>query len=149
MSGERAVILQVTEENITTIFRHGDIIIGAEELGTVRSARMTIHNNGTAFVYFDVPHQTGDYGTDTTKDVFAVPQTITVRRAGNGREAQERTCMMCDTARTLWVHPDDMAAWKAGKQIQKAIPYLSYGDRELLKTGACGPCFDEAFPEED
>jgi hypothetical protein len=72
----RPVEVQLTAENIGVALVLGDIIVEAEELGTVVSARMTVHDNGTAFVYF--------MGGDCYKEVFAVPQTLTVLRDPEG-----------------------------------------------------------------
>lgn len=74
----KPVEVRITEENIREIFRPGDIIWEAEDLGVVVSARMTIHNNGTAFVYF--------MGGDCYKETFGVPQTLTVLREQGGPE---------------------------------------------------------------
>lgn len=72
MTQRREITLEVTVENVHTIFVKGDIIVEAEELGQVVSARNTIHNNGTAFVYF--------MGGDCYKEMFPVPQTLRVSR---------------------------------------------------------------------
>jgi hypothetical protein len=74
----KPVELRLTEENIGVALVLGDIIQEAEELGQVVSARMTVHNNGTAFVYF--------MGGDCYKETFAIPQTLTVLRDPNGPE---------------------------------------------------------------
>jgi len=76
--GRKPVEVQLTEQNISTALKKGDVIVEAEELGVVVSARMTVHNNGTAFVYF--------MGGDAYKEVFAVPQTVTVLRDPSGLE---------------------------------------------------------------
>ena len=66
--------LRLTEDNISTALQAGDVILGAEELGTVRSARMTVHDNGTAVIFFD-----GANGAHN-KEIFGIPQTLTVHR---------------------------------------------------------------------
>ena len=33
--------------------------------------------------------------------------------------------------------------------IQKIFPELSCSDRELLRSGICGKCWDKLFPEVD
>jgi hypothetical protein len=72
----KSVELRLTEENIGVALVLGDIIVGAEEMGVVVSARMTIHNNGTAFVYF--------MGGDCYRETFGIPQTLTVLRDPEG-----------------------------------------------------------------
>lgn len=76
--GRRPVEVQLTEENISTALKKGDMIQEAEELGVVVSARMTVHNNGTALVYF--------MGGDVYKELFGIPQTLTVLRDPEGPE---------------------------------------------------------------
>jgi hypothetical protein len=76
--GRKPVEIHLTEENIETALKKGDIIQEAEELGVVVSARMTVHNNGTAFVYF--------MGGDVYKEMFGIPQTLTVLRDPEGLE---------------------------------------------------------------
>lgn len=76
--GRKPVEVRLTEENIGVALVLGDIIQGAEDLGVVVSARTTIHNNGTAFVYF--------MGGDVYKEMFGIPQTLTVLRDPEGPE---------------------------------------------------------------
>lgn len=39
--------------------------------------------------------------------------------------------------------------WKSGELIQKAFPYMSYQERELLQTGIHSDCWDKMFPYEE
>lgn len=64
--GRRTIELTIGPDDIGEQLKKGDIIVGAEELGTVVSARPTIHNNGTAFVYF--------MGGDCYKELFGIPK---------------------------------------------------------------------------
>jgi hypothetical protein len=43
------------------------------------------------------------------------------------------------------VEPDDYFAWKDGKLIQEAFPYLSAGQRELLISNTCEKCWEKLF----
>lgn len=72
----KPITIRITEDNIRELLKAGDIIADAEELGVVVSARPTIHDNGTAFVYF--------MGGDCYKEMFGIPQTITVLRDSEG-----------------------------------------------------------------
>lgn len=54
-------------------------------------------------------------------------------------------CRKCQTSHTLLVNITDVAAWKSGKYIQDAMPYLSADERELLISGTCGECWKEMF----
>jgi hypothetical protein len=47
------------------------------------------------------------------------------------------------------VDPEDLKRWEGGELIQNAMPYVSAGDRELMISGTCGPCFDEMFGDEN
>lgn len=76
--GRKPVEVRLTEDNIGVALVLGDVIQEAEELGVVVSARMTAHDNGTAFVYF--------MGGDVYKETFGVPQTLTVLRDPEGPE---------------------------------------------------------------
>jgi hypothetical protein len=85
----KPVELEITHENIGSVLKAGDIIVEAEELGTVVSARNTVHNNGTAFVYF--------MGGDCYKETFGVPRDetekpvrMTVLRETEGPEYEWR-----------------------------------------------------------
>jgi hypothetical protein len=73
-------------------------------------------------------------------------QTIFLSSA---RLPRDYTCRVCGTATTLEVSESDLADWRGGMFIQNALPYLNADERELVKTGTCGPCFDLMFPEED
>lgn len=64
----------------------------------------------------------------------AAGQTITI----------EARCPMCDTPGAITVNLDAWADWRNGVLIQVAFPDLDDGERELLMTGLCGPCFDVA-----
>jgi len=54
-------------------------------------------------------------------------------------------CQVCGTSHRLLVDMNDMVAWKSGKYIQEAMPYLSVDERELLISLTCGDCFEEMF----
>ena len=59
----------------------------------------------------------------------------------------ERTCTSCGAVHVLTVSATGFAAWDMGRGafIQDAFPELTSGERELLKTGMCGACFDALF----
>jgi len=58
------------------------------------------------------------------------------------------TCPFCGTEGEVLVNNEDLNDWQNGVLIQKALPYLSVGERELLKTGICNPCWKQSFGEE-
>lgn len=61
----------------------------------------------------------------------------------------DRKCWMCKTDHVIAVEYLDWVGWKfQGVYAQNAFPFLDDGQRELLISGTCGPCFDEMFTEE-
>jgi len=59
------------------------------------------------------------------------------------------TCRLCKKVHRIKFDHDDMEAWKDGAFIQDALPYLTAGERELLKTATCDDCWAAMFPDED
>jgi hypothetical protein len=59
----------------------------------------------------------------------------------------ERQCASCHTVHVLVVTAKGFRAWDMGRGafIQDAFPELDDGQRELIKTGMCGDCFDKLF----
>jgi len=65
-----------------------------------------------------------------------------------------RTCSNCRKEHTLTVTAAGYRDWDQGRgaYVQVAFPELDPGQRELLVSGICGPCFDEIMvpePEDD
>ena len=59
-------------------------------------------------------------------------------------------CKVCGNAYLISFNQDDMMNWLSGSlPIQDALHYLTPGERELLISGTCGPCFDIMFPPLD
>lgn len=59
------------------------------------------------------------------------------------------TCRKCKQSEDIPVDARRIAQWKGGSMIQHVFPELSLGQRELMISGVCGPCFDELFPPEE
>ena len=55
------------------------------------------------------------------------------------------TCRECKQAFEIAVNPDDVRKWQGGELIQRAMPYLTADERELLISGTCGSCFDKMW----
>lgn len=55
----------------------------------------------------------------------------------------ESKCVICQDVIKLTVKAKDYSDWQGGKHIQHAFPYINAGERELLISGICGPCFDK------
>lgn len=61
----------------------------------------------------------------------------------------EKTCISCHETSRLEVDENAYRNWKNnGMLIQKALPSLTDGERELLISGICGECFDSMFIED-
>jgi len=60
-------------------------------------------------------------------------------------EPKDIQCRICKGYQRVRVDRADYRAWKNGKLIQEAMPYLSDSERELLISGICGHCFGELF----
>ena len=54
-------------------------------------------------------------------------------------------CRMCSAHFEISVRQADR--WQSGELVQRALPYLSADDRELLKTQTCGKCWEKMFPK--
>lgn len=56
------------------------------------------------------------------------------------------TCESCGTLYTFEVDYEGYLAWRhEGKLLQHALPENTHGERELLLTSTCGPCYDALF----
>ena len=58
-----------------------------------------------------------------------------------------RQCRVCKRTVDIPVLGPDYEKWEQGALIQDAMPYLSAGEREILISGTCDPCFDQMFGE--
>lgn len=58
-------------------------------------------------------------------------------------------CPCCMRMHIVKVAFDDFVAWKNGKLIQKAMPYLEDYEREMLISGVCRRCWDDMFTAGD
>lgn len=55
-------------------------------------------------------------------------------------------CRICFQEQSIEAGYQDLLDWKAGKLIQNALPYLNDGQRELLISQTCGPCYSKKYP---
>ena len=64
-------------------------------------------------------------------------------------------CRICKESFDVPAKEEDIKLWEDGLPAQRAMPYLSADERELLISQTCGPCFDKMFgdrgylPEEE
>lgn len=55
-------------------------------------------------------------------------------------------CRVCKREYQIMVPRGGYNMWAKGRMhIQDAMPQVSADDRELLKSGICGRCFDKMF----
>jgi hypothetical protein len=60
--------------------------------------------------------------------------------------AIDKECRICGRTYRILVPSRGYVLWAKGlKHIQDAMPQVSADDRELLKSGICGRCFDKLF----
>lgn len=64
------------------------------------------------------------------------------------------TCRMCYKSINITLDKEQYQAWRKARTlrtpgpewlIQNMLPNLTSGERELLISGVCEPCFDELF----
>lgn len=60
-----------------------------------------------------------------------------------------RPCLGCNTSATFTMTEEQFNRFKAGEKVQDIFPDWSDGDREMLISGTCPPCFEEMFPEDE
>ena len=68
-------------------------------------------------------------------------------RDGDSVKLTTRACMGCGEQHTVTVPWAGYERWLEGAYAQAAFPGLSSGDRELLISGICSPCWDRMFKE--
>jgi len=56
-------------------------------------------------------------------------------------------CRWCGIGKPIEIRKEAWKAWRSGEHIQDVAPEISAGDRELLITQTCGPCFESMFAE--
>ena len=67
----------------------------------------------------------------------------------NEKTTMWTTCRVCLNQVEMQVHIEDVTAWENGALIQNAMPYLTPGEREVLISGTCEPCFGRMFGVEE
>jgi len=59
----------------------------------------------------------------------------------------ERQCPGCGEKAIITVNNTDYRAWKDGKYVQDAFPYLDTDQRETFISGMCKTCWNNFFKE--
>jgi len=57
----------------------------------------------------------------------------------------KKTCPLCGKTTHIVVNGDDYEKWQNGMLIQRAFPYMSADEREVLITGICYNCQTKVF----
>ena len=57
----------------------------------------------------------------------------------------DKTCPCCEDVNSITVDKEAFDKWQGGEMIQNAFPEMSTGQREILKTGICSPCWEGMF----
>ncbi len=58
-------------------------------------------------------------------------------------------CIACKAEEEIPLTEEESQRVNTGELIQRVLPHLSAGQREILISGICGRCFDDLFEEED
>lgn len=58
-------------------------------------------------------------------------------------------CPFCGHAHEVEVNEMDYWDWQDGELAQRAFPYLSADEREMLISGICPTCWDKMFGGEE
>ncbi len=97
------------------------------------------------------PHAYSLVFADGTSEAFTSYDLLVLDTEDAPPFTIEQECFACRKVVALEVSPTGLARWKGGEHIQKALPELSAGERELLISGTCEPCFDAftADPDEE
>lgn len=58
-------------------------------------------------------------------------------------------CVSCRERVDVPATDEQIARWKAGELIQRAMPNLTAAQRELLISGTCDDCWQKMFSESE
>lgn len=57
----------------------------------------------------------------------------------------ETSCPFCNKTSRLSYRPEDLQAYRSGKNIREAFPKMNSFERELLISGICFDCQEQVF----
>ena len=60
-----------------------------------------------------------------------------------------KTCISCKKEYKIEVNKADLYSYMNGELVQRAFPYLSAGERELIVSGVCDKCFIDMFKDDN
>lgn len=58
------------------------------------------------------------------------------------------SCRWCGKGASIWVNEDDFWNFEEGELVQRAFPYLTAEEREMI-LGMCEECSKKMFPDEE
>lgn len=61
----------------------------------------------------------------------------------------EVLCLACKKPKRFVVPKSGYDAWVKGALIQRALPQVPEGEREMFISQTCGPCFDKLLEKEE
>lgn len=59
-----------------------------------------------------------------------------------------KTCISCQKEYKIEVNTADLYSYMNGELAQRAFPYLSAAERELIISGVCDKCFTDMFKDD-
>ena len=59
-----------------------------------------------------------------------------------------KTCISCKKEYKIEVNTADLYSYMNGELVQRAFPYLSAAERELIISGVCDKCFTDMFKDD-
>ena len=71
------------------------------------------------------------------------------RNTVGDKERLEIECRHCNEWHEFDVNESDLEAWKLGKKIQDAFPYISAAQRELMLSGLCEECWEKLMESQE
>lgn len=76
-----------------------------------------------------------------------MPSIASVAYSDDKALIQTRPCHMCGKTHKILLDKDAFQAWYGGVHAQVAFPDMTPGQREILISGTCEPCWDRLFKE--
>tara|TARA_R100001244_G_scaffold116626_1_gene86742 strand:- start:1577 stop:1801 length:225 start_codon:yes stop_codon:yes gene_type:complete len=71
----------------------------------------------------------------------------TTKQKGEKMSNYVLECVACSQEKSIAANSSDVEAWRNGKLIQNALPYLDADQREMFISGVCGECWEKMFKE--
>jgi hypothetical protein len=68
---------------------------------------------------------------------------------GNMKTTKSIKCWVCFKTHDVLVDKQDVVAFNREPYplLEDVLHYLTADERELIRSGTCGPCYDKMFPD--